>query len=532
MIIRSIAMLAGFAVAWSMVCSASALAQDLAPATPTEPTHIDAAMFFQSVPRDAAVCDLAVAEDGSLRVPDAVTNPASSCPDASSWKAFLSAIQSKFWMKWSIDEHTWPAKPLALCGTQGADPKACCDPNSLNNPGHDNANPGIYCPFYRGDHPDFKVTLLSAPGAFRQGHGTFINLTDPGRVLRQENAEIVYRNRPLFEYFFANDLYSQDGLARAFSRAQDTAQKAAPYHRIGATIDVPIGSVALKTDWVHKDAMLKMGLISETDPSGRPLDPPQNVDAPYITMNLTSDVPDDDPERFKPGLHYLVGMTVSTKDLPQWLWFAFEHVNNPGRCDFTGCNDSFGYRSAGSEKGTYRNFVEPHQIPDNLDKGFTVFDTGKAYTSGKVSPSLAAIYDRLGMVDAVDDDPGMPSATDRAWRSYRLKGSQTQFVTTEGYRTLLGNSVTEGGFVNSSSCMTCHAQASVAADGTPAIPNRGFAVELNMLGYPRSTLGAPELGWFFVPGSNAYRALQADFTWGIIYAHPELKPDEIPADLK
>jgi hypothetical protein len=57
-------------------------------------------------------------------------------------------------------------------------------------------------------------------------------------------------------------------------------------------------------------------------------------------------------------------------------------------------------------------------------------------------------------------------------------------------------------------------------------------VELNMLGYPRSTHGAPELGWFYVPGSNTYRGLQADFTWGIILAQPELKPDEIPTDLK
>ena len=30
--------------------------------------------------------------------------------------------------------------------------------------------------------------------------------------------------------------------------------------------------------------------------------------------------------------------------LPNWHWYAFEHVNNLGRCDFTGCNDSYGFK--------------------------------------------------------------------------------------------------------------------------------------------------------------------------------------------
>jgi hypothetical protein len=33
---------------------------------------------------------------------------------------------------------------------------------------------------------------------------------------------------------------------------------------------------------------------------------------------------------------------ISSKDIPNWIWATFEHVGNPGRCDYTGCNDSYG----------------------------------------------------------------------------------------------------------------------------------------------------------------------------------------------
>lgn len=49
---------------------------------------------------------------------------------------------------------------------------------------------------------------------------------------------------------------------------------------------------------------------------------------------------------------------------------------------------------------------------------------------------------------------------------------------------------------------------------------------------PQNSHGAPDLDWFYVTGSNTYRALQFDFTWGIAVAKPELTPDQIPAVLK
>ena len=46
--------------------------------------------------------------------------------------------------------------------------------------------------------------------------------------------------------------------------------------------------------------------------------------------------------------------------------------------------------------------------------------------------------------------------SDKAWLSYRLKGSQIDFADHTGFSTVLGNSVTEAGFMNKSSCISCY----------------------------------------------------------------------------
>jgi len=54
------------------------------------------------------------------------------------------------------------------------------------------------------------------------------------------------------------------------------------------------------------------------------------------------------------------------------------------------------------------------------------------------------------------------------WQFYRLRGSQTNFVTSEGFPTILSNPIIESSF-QKSSCMTCHALASVGIRGTVPI---------------------------------------------------------------
>ncbi|MDJ0931576.1 hypothetical protein [Breoghania sp.] len=35
-------------------------------------------------------------------------------------------------------------------------------------------------------------------------------------------------------------------------------------------------------------------------------------------------------------------MHISSRQNKNWVWGTLEHQNNPGRCDYIGCFDSFG----------------------------------------------------------------------------------------------------------------------------------------------------------------------------------------------
>ena len=50
-------------------------------------------------------------------------------------------------------------------------------------------------------------------------------------------------------------------------------------------------------------------------------------------------------------------------------------------------------------------------------------------------------------------------------REAKVGTTWTQFYNNDDYPTIDGASITEGGFVNTSSCMSCHVQASVNAQG-------------------------------------------------------------------
>lgn len=57
-----------------------------------------------------------------------------------------------------------------------------------------------------------------------------------------------------------------------------------------------------------------------------------------------------------------------------------------------------------------------------------------------------------------------PQLKGTVWENYKLGGVQTDFVTTTGHPTLLSDPYIEKGF-EKSSCMTCHARASINAQG-------------------------------------------------------------------
>ena len=239
-------------------------------------------------------------------------------------------------------------------------------------------------------------------------------------------------------------------------------------------------------------------------------------------MNVST----DNGRTYKEGIYYLAAITAASKALPNWHWSAFEHVGNPGRCDYTGCNDSFGYHTSVSINSPIQppgrklpvkqpfesNFIAPLTQSDQL--GGLIFNLGRPYPSGKINNQLDKLYTRLGIGTGTQPvTPDTPQITDPGWRSYRLKGTQTQFYNRSGYSTIVGASITEGGFVNTASCMSCHGQASVNAKGQNGVPGVGASGRLNLDGYGKVVNGALNPTNYYDSGTTNQRAVQTDFVW-------------------
>ena len=341
-----------------------------------------------------------------------------------------------------------------------------------------------------------------------------------GRIIRQDNSELTVRNAPFHEYLFVNNLYNAEGVIDVFTANAGNIPANAPYHRTSLSasgdrsadlsrIDLPSHAVMIKSNWLAESLGKALGI--EDDP-----------EFPFIKKRM-ADADGSDEE-----IHWLVAFHVSSKDIPNWVWTTFEHVALPGRCDFTGCNDSYGHRSPDRlPAGAADNFITPKVRCDDLVDSSWVFDRDQVYAPGKIRPELAAIFDAAGIGVSDAQAEHEPTAADRAWHSYRLKGSQVEFVDSMGRTTLLGNSVTEAGFMNGSSCITCHARAGADAHGVlaPGIPGRGvfplsvFENQLSDYGYGLSSHGIPNEDWFH--GSNQppnLEVLQVDFVWGFLNA--------------
>jgi hypothetical protein len=489
-------------------------------ADPPPPTAIDYAMYFHADVRDAPACAMTV-EDGAVTVAAGISNPAMSCPDMFSWKLFAEAVSGEFWANWAADQQTWPAEPLKMCetGTTGTD---CCAPGNASNPGYDNAeNPARHCPYFPGDHATSQTPLRQGQ-PLSKAHDLHLDLVhrspaaadaaqmDPGRVIRQSMAEFVFRNKPLFDYVFENDLYNQEGLAKVFAN-NAASMASAPYQSANTTtqtrIEFPVESVMIKSDWISKERAEELGIAE--DPA-----------SPFIKMVVESAVTDNNGTIFLPGEHWLMAMHFSSKDLPNWIWTTFEHVSNPGRCDYTGCNDSYGFASPDTlPEGAADNFTRPNVVTDDLPIASPIFDPGQQYAGGEIRSGLEAVLSGLGIGTTASSDPSMPTPADSAWLSYRLKGSQTEFTTAMGRPTILGNSVTEGGFVSSSSCISCHARAHVGSDGFPSVLGV-FENNVDPFGYPKSVNGVPNPNWYLSSQQPpALQALQTDFVWGFFFAN-------------
>ncbi|MGN6570132.1 MAG: hypothetical protein ACTHLO_01810, partial [Pseudolabrys sp.] len=102
----------------------------------------------------------------------------------------------------------------------------------------------------------------------------------------------------------------------------------------------------------------------------------------------------------------LVALHITTKLVPNWTWATFEHWKNPGRCDDEGCRDSF---------GAAQPVVAANGKPE------------RGYAKCEPNDTLRRLLKDAGVADV--------------WLNYCLKGTQTDFITTTGEPTRLGNSV-------------------------------------------------------------------------------------------
>lgn len=182
----------------------------------------------------------------------------------------------------------------------------------------------------------------------------------------------------------------------------------------------------------------------------------------------------EDPKTKKPVIVGLVALHITSKVLPNWHWATFEQEDNPGFADYIGAHDSYG--------------MIPANVPPNAEPN-------KGYKT-ELKPVL------LERMRAAKLDP--------AWAHYRLKGAQIDFTDSTGRPTILGNSITEAGFVATSSCVTCHAKASGMLSGDPPkYTNLPVFRPDN-----QSDNGAPNPGWFWGSGAPpAVKFYQLDFLW-------------------
>jgi hypothetical protein len=508
-----------------------------------DPNTIDFATYFDADMRDAAECAMSV-DNGKIVVDPKASNPAMSCPDMLSWKLFAEVTKERWWTNWASDPQTWPGEPLKLC-TGNATGTDCCQPDAANNPGYGDTTTNkdypnsLHCPYFPGDHLAPATAAVAAPPVARRlgqpigAHAIFLGQgglgaalmnalpragePEPGRVIRQEVGEITVRNKPMFDAIFRGNLYNQQGIAAVFNRNRDNLASNAPYQATNgpanmSRIDLPIPAIMIKSNWLYEPFAKELGLTD--DPS-----------APYIKKEMVSTA---FGKEYK-GIHWLVSFHISTKDIPQWVWTTFEHVNNPGRCDFIGCNDSYGFASSDARPNpaaTLNNFTRPHVRNDGLGSSSVIFELGTRYSSGAASRELAAVLDAMGIGTSATAKAD-PEPTDKAWRSYRLKGSQVSFTNAMGRATRLGNSVTEGGFMTTSSCISCHARAAMKStgnDASPLAPALGvFSFDqLSEVGYEQSVFGTPHPDWYHGSGSRpALQAMQTDFMWGMpFFAKP------------
>ena len=212
-------------------------------------------------------------------------------------------------------------------------------------------------------------------------------------------------NKATYEFVRSQKLYSVEGQA-AFASDFVAGKKPA--------LSFPVESMEVKAAWRE--------LTPQEVASG--------VDRRYYVVSV------------KDRKFGLVALHVITKDIPNWFWSTFHHVD---------------------------------ALPPDLEPGSETPDT----------------YGRPAILQGT------------VWENYKLGGTQTDFYTSTGSKTLLSDAYIEKDFVKSS-CITCHAQARRDPSGIPMGPRSKFDT------------GAPDESQFLMDGRPI--AAQMDFLFSLFRA--------------
>jgi hypothetical protein len=256
---------------------------------------------------------------------------------------------------------------------------------------------------------------------------------------KPQNQE-VRMNRATFEFIVRQEMYNRDGLEALLASAISKNDR--------QLIQFTAGAKEVKAQWLK--------ITDDQKPR-------------YLWRETVG----SDGARQAFGL---VSLHVITKDIPNWFWADFGHVDCEAQLN----------ACSGQEPGLTPPVDSTTRGPGG--------GPGPSGSNGVRNETLNTV-----------------------WANYILRGTQTNFVLPDGLPTILSNPVIEGGFQRSS-CITCHARAAVGprlrdASGNPV-------QQINRLSTGDPDLGAPNPA-LFGDGSgfdrNEIKYLQTDFLWSPVF---------------
>lgn len=278
----------------------------------------------------------------------------------------------------------------------------------------------------------------------RRAHNRRVPLFDP--IIADAGANENHMNKDAYEFFRKNELYNVEGQEALFNKAQAVFMKAASEERpidfSEFRLDFPLNAKEVKAQWRP---------IGEEEKSRYRWEE-------FIDAN---------------GQKKIFGLTalhITTKDLPNWLWATFEHVDNPKR-----------------------DGAEPWILPTR---------------------------DRAAGANGFPEKMGIEGTR---WENYRLRGTQIEFTNPVGESTLLANSQIEQSFQTSSSCITCHARAAIG----PQVMRAANRLSIFAHEYGETVVGSVGVldESLFVRKSSAnpktgeLQYVPLDFVWSMRRAH-------------